>query len=230
MKVMTLSGSLEEACLLAAPLERSTARIVFAIHSAARLTPAPALWPAPADPAADEAARLALSQELESHFRDMRRRAREGCPPPMLLSFEDELRELEANVRAAVTGRLSLFVDYSYHIRLVEDFSRKWVPYVDPPPAPPPRVRCDEADRSVWLDEKCIASGLKRDEFEYFRALAKAYPNTLVWRLARTTLPGFRGKNQSRFKKKLSAPIRRLIETTSSGSVLRLPAKTSTTV
>lgn len=210
-------------------LERSAAAIVAILHTVASASPAPVLWPAPGVP--DDSERmLAWSRDLAGHFSAMRRRARISGQGAMLQMFEEDLRPLEATTRAAVTGRLSQFASISDRMREVEVFAARWVPYIDPLPEPAPRIRCDERDRSVWIDGRCLATGLDRNVFSYARALAAAYPNTLAWRVVRNTLPGFKGKNQTRFKSGLPDELRKVIETTATGSVFRLSPILSTTV
>ena len=129
MKVTIVSrDSLVQACQLVAsvPFDRSTGSVVYTLHCVAKLSSSPLLWPA-LDAAAVEIAekRREFSQQLERYFHDMRGRARESCPLALLLCFEEQLLEIEATLRATVTGRLSPFADLSYHIRQVEDFGRR---------------------------------------------------------------------------------------------------------
>jgi len=64
------------------------------------------------------------------------------------------------------------------------------------------RLRCDSSDRSIWLDDKQVASGLEADVFEYLEVLAATYPEAISLRKIRgrvQTLP----ENDSRFNCKV---------------------------
>jgi hypothetical protein len=213
--------------------ERATGAIVYTIIGIAQQSPSPIiLWPtSTAEQDTDEEAqRSKWSQELERHFRDVRRCARKHCPVSLLPRFEDQLCEIEATVRAAVAGRLSSFLDLSYYIRQVEDFRKRWIPYLDPPQAPPPRVRYNETDRSVWLDGRCIAKELNRKQFGFVRALVDAYPDPVTWNVISQTATGCRGGNQTRLRNSLPRSISQYVESGPDGYVLRLPDKLSTAV
>ncbi|AWM39111.1 hypothetical protein GobsT_26130 [Gemmata obscuriglobus] len=207
-------------------IERSVAAVVSAlVRATSHLSPL-SLGTAPADPGADQR-RREWSDELETHFAAMRRRARQLCPPPMLPQFEDDLTEIEATVRGAITGRVVLFWDLDQHVEQVKGFGRRWVPYIDPPP---PRLRCDETDRSVRLDGRVLATELKREEFAFVQMLAARYPDPVPWRTVTNAAPGCRGKNQTRVLNALPAAVRNLIESDATGYALRLPPKLSTGV
>lgn len=212
-------------------LERAAAAIINTLLRVAEQCPSPVLWPEAGTSSVEVEQRREWSRELEGYFREMRTCARDTDGPETLLPmFEGHLVELEATMRGAIAGRGAAFLSIHDFIRQVEDFQKRWGPYIDPPPAPPPRVQFDEGDRSFWVDGRRVATGLTRDEFEYLKALARAHPNILSWRRVTNTVPGFHGKNQSRFKRELPEPVRELIEATPTGSVLRLPANSSTGV
>lgn len=233
MKVTVMRESLVQACQLVAsvPFDRSTGSIVYTLHSVSQLTPSPILWPAPGEDAVEIAEkRREFSRQLEQYFHDIRCRARESCPPALLPCFEEQLCEIEATVRATVTGRLSPFADLSYHIRQVEEFGRRWLPCLEPPLPPPPRVRYDAPDRSVWVDGKCLARELDRKQFGFVRALADAYPDPVTWNVIAQSGTGCRGGNQTRVYNSLPPAVRDLVESGSDGYAMCLPAKLSTAV
>jgi hypothetical protein len=214
-------------------LQRATGAVVCTLLRVAQSSPTPVVWPAPGtEPvnAYERELRREWSLELERHFRDMRRHARQFCPPPLLPMFEQQLSEVEATARAAVTARLGPFLGLSDHIKQVEAFQRRWVPYLDPPLAPPPRMRCDEADRSVWLDGRCLAKELDRKQFGFLRALVDAYPDPVTWKFVAQTQKGCRGANQTRLRNSLPIAVLNLLESGNDGYGLRLPDKMSTTV
>lgn len=212
--------------------ERSTGGIVSTLVGVSQLTPSPILWPSPGTtPAAEEdAQRRELSLQLHLHFHDMRRRACESCPVSLLPLFEEQLFELEATVRGAITGRLSPFLEVSIYIREVEEFGRRWLPYLEPPPPPPPRVRYHEPDRSVWLDGRCIARELDRKHFGFLRVLVDRYPDPVTWNVITQSGTGCLGGNQSRVCGSLPTAVRALVESGSDGYALRLPEKLSAPV
>jgi hypothetical protein len=232
MKVTQDRGALELACALeVVSLEQSTAAVISTLLRVAEHSSSPVLWPETGTASVEVVQRCEWSQELEGHFREMRRRARATDGPASLLPmFEEHLSELEATVRGAVTGRLSSFLSISDFIREVEAFKTRWVPYIDPPPAPPPRVRCDEADRSVWLDGRCIARELDRKHFGFIRVLVDRYPDPVTWNVIAQSGTGCRGGNQSRVRNSLPPTVRDLVESGSDGYALRLPEKLSTAV
>jgi hypothetical protein len=61
------------------------------------------------------------------------------------------------------------------------------------------RVRCDLADRSVWLDGRQLAAEVEEDAFDFFAAVAAA------------------GKNQTRLKARLPRALKRLIKGSPAG-------------
>src|SRR5262245_30696979 len=86
--------------------DRSTGGIVYALHCVAKMKPPTILWPSSGSTSAvedEERVRREWSQKVEHHFHDMRRRARVHCPQALLPQFEDQLCEIEANVRGAIT-------------------------------------------------------------------------------------------------------------------------------
>jgi hypothetical protein len=231
MKVTKRSETLESALLdPEVTLEDATRYVVHTLHLIQELTPSPVIWSdsesTPAN-AAQERQRQEWSLELRRHFHNMRRRAAAHCPESLLPKFEEQLIEIEATLRAAVTGRLSPFVQLSDHISQVEEFQRRWTPYIDPPP---PRIRCNDTDRSVWLDGRCIAKELDRKHFGFIRALARAYPDPLTWNRIINSGSGLRGGNQTRFMHNLPRDLKKYVESGSDGYVLRLPARLSTAV
>jgi len=237
MKVTLRSEVLPVLTVETAPFDRSTGCIVYALQKVSELTTSsPVLWPAHGVtglPLAEEVKRGELSRELHRNFHDMRLRAREKCPPTLLPRFEDELCLMEAGIRGAITGRLSVFLEVSIHIREVEDFARRWRPYLEPPlppPLPPPRLQCDETDRSVWLDGKCLARELDRKQFAFLTALVRAYPDPVTWNTIAQTQPGCRGGNQSRLRGSLPKAVADYIESGPNGYGLRLPEKLSAPV
>jgi hypothetical protein len=244
MKVTPISEShLVEAAQPATPengirytIRRCTGEVVYGLHCVARMSPTPVLWPAPAgspEAAEDERLRREWSQKLALHFHNMRRCARANCPLSLLPQFEDQLCEIEANIRAAVTGRLMIFVDLTYHIRLIEEFRDRWVPYVDPPPLPPPpppRLRYDREDHSLWIDGRCVAKELDRKQFGFVSALVNAYPEPVKWSVISKTVSGCRGGNQTRLRASLPPAIENLIEGGPDGYAIRLPERLSTAV
>jgi hypothetical protein len=208
-------------------LERSIGCIVYTLVRVSQQSPSTLLWPAPVS-VVERDTRRGWSLELEGHFRNMRRHAKDHCPPPMLPMFEDELRPIEATARAAVTGLLAPVLILSDHIRDIEAFQRKWVPYIDPRPKPPPRLRYDETDRSVWLDEKCLARELDRKQFGFVRSLVNAYPDPVKWDFISRTERGCLGANQTRLRNTLPKPVSDLLESSNDGYMFRLPDKLST--
>ena len=107
-------------------LERAAAAIISTLIRVAEHSPSPVLWPDSGTSTVEVVQRREWSQELERHFRDMRQRARATGPVTLLPMFEEQLCELEATVRGAVTGRLTAFLSISDYIRRVEEFKNRW--------------------------------------------------------------------------------------------------------
>lgn len=233
MKVLQKIGPDELVCPTAPVLERVTADIISALTRGARQSSFAPLWPASAEAAADDDGvpqRLESSRELAGHFRTIRQHAREHCPESLLPKFEDDLTGIEATVRSAVRGHLAVCWDLDYHVGLIEPFRERWTPYLEPPPAPPLRVECKAADRSVWLDGRCLATEMSPPQFGFVNALSIAYPGAAKWKAIRQTATGCKGGNSTRLLKQMPWSVRKLVKGTSQGYVLRLPEKLSTGV
>jgi hypothetical protein len=232
MKGTPYRSAAEAACASeVTTLERSAAALISALLRIVEQAPSPVLWPDSGMSSEEAVQRREWSQELEQHFCAMRRRARHaGTPEALLPMFEQQLSELEATVRGAITGRLSLFFNSSDFIRQVEAFQKRWVPWIEPPPAPPRRVRYNESDRSVWLDGQCIARELDRKQFGFVRVLVDRYPDPVTWNVIAQAGTGCRGGNQTRLRNSLPWPVGQLVESGPDGYALRLPEKLSTAV
>jgi hypothetical protein len=212
-------------------IECAAAAIISLLRRVVEHSPSPVLWPDAGTSSVEVEQRRDWSQELGNHFRQMRQYARTADGPATLLPmFEEQLSELEATLRGAVTGRLTVFFNIPDFIRQVEEFRGRWVPYLDPPPGPPPRLKCNEGDRSVWLDGQCLATEMRRDQFGFIRTLAAAYPDSVKWAVITNTVPGCRGGNQTRLRNSLPRVVGRLVESGPQGYALRLPAKMSKAV
>jgi hypothetical protein len=111
-----------------------------------------------------------------------------------------------------------------------------WPPVVPPPAAPtlgptevapagpPARVRCDESDRSVYLDGKRVASEVELAVFRFFRAIAESYPDPISYKKIADRVPGFHGKHPTRdLKDRLPSPLASWVKSGKHGYHLRLP-------
>lgn len=86
------------------------------------------------------------------------------------------------------------------------------------------RVRCDPADRSVWLDGRAVATGLPRTVFEFVRLIHHADPEPLSYARMKVLAPCLKGKNQTRdLMDKLPERLAALITSGKTGYQLELP-------
>lgn len=86
------------------------------------------------------------------------------------------------------------------------------------------RVRCDESDRSVYLDGKRVAGEVELTLFGFFRVLAEAYPNPVAFKEIQRRTPGLLGKHPTRdLKNRLPVALARLLGSGKHGYQLRLP-------
>jgi hypothetical protein len=89
----------------------------------------------------------------------------------------------------------------------------------------PPRVRCNESDRSVELDGRRIASEVELPVFRFFKAIADAYPDPIPFKKIRTVAPRLRGKHPTRdLNDRLPTALARLVRSGKHGYSLELPA------
>lgn len=208
---------------------QSVAGIVAVLRRAADQNPFTQFWPAPG-PDGDHKPGQTDVQQLHGHFSDLRLYARVRGAESLLGNFETHLREVEAMLCAAVASPSLAVFGVDALVGAAEELSRRWGVYFDPLPEPPARMVCDEADRSLWLDDRCLGRELSRPGFGYVCMLARAYPDFVKWKVVQEKVPGCQGANQDRFKKQLPLPVQNLIESSNQGSALRLPAKLSTSV
>lgn len=170
------------------------------------------------------------AKTVEGCVSAMRYRARQHCPGGLLADFERDLREVDVALRGALAQPYTARCAVGTLLASVEQFGKRWQPYCDPPPSPPPRFRCDETDRSVWLDGQCIASNLERPEFAFVSALAAAEPEPISFRTMQAHVRCLQSANQTRLLEKLPPELRKVIESSNAGYALKLPPKLSTTV
>jgi hypothetical protein len=90
-------------------------------------------------------------------------------------------------------------------------------------PTTPPRLRCDESDRSVYLDGDRKAKGLEPDAFTFFRAVATSHPAPITFKKIQSSTKGLNGKNPSRLKAKLPPPLCDWLKSGGQGYYLELP-------
>ena len=96
-----------------------------------------------------------------------------------------------------------------------------------PPPPPNPtgdRVRCQDTDRSVWLDGKRMACELELPVFRFFKVLVEAYPDPVTYSKISERAPGLKGKHPTRdLKDRLPAPLEKWVQSGKHGYFLQLP-------
>ena len=86
------------------------------------------------------------------------------------------------------------------------------------------RLRCDETDRSVYLDGRRIAGELDLTLFRVFRVLVDQYPEAIPFRLIKARVPGLHGKHPTRdFRDRLPPVLSPLVRSGRAGYFLRLP-------
>jgi hypothetical protein len=89
---------------------------------------------------------------------------------------------------------------------------------------PEPRVRCDESDRSVYLDGKRIAGGVDLAVFRFFRVIAEAYPDPIPFKQIQARAAGLYGKHPTRdLKNRLPRKLVPLVRSGKHGFSLELP-------
>jgi hypothetical protein len=96
----------------------------------------------------------------------------------------------------------------------------------------PVRVRCDESDRSIYLDGKRVAEEMELAVFRFFRAIVGAYPDPISYRKIANRVPGLLGKHPTRdLKGRLPTPLAGWVRSGKHGYCLKLPPpKSSATV
>jgi hypothetical protein len=188
------------------------------------------LWPEDETLQSASATQNMRAKKVAESISAMRYRARQHCPGGLLPDFERDIRELDIAIRGALAQRYTARCAVDLLLASVERFGIRWQPYLDPPPSRPPRLRCDETDRSIWLDGRCVAPNLSKRQFEFVRAVAKASPDAISFRTLRNLLNCLRGANQARLKNELPPKLRELIEGGPTGYVLKLPPKLSASV
>ncbi len=88
---------------------------------------------------------------------------------------------------------------------------------------PPPRMRFDDATRTIYLDGKEVARHQDHDVLAYFKLLWAAYPNDTTFKVMKEKSNG-ELTNDSRTKKKMPASLKKLFTSTArAGSRLKLP-------
>lgn len=94
------------------------------------------------------------------------------------------------------------------------------------------RIRCDAANRSVYLDEVCLAHGMELSLFRMFQIVAEEYPNAIKFTMIKTKVKGIHGKHSTRdFRDRLPPKLRKILDSGKNGYFLILPIpKSSTTV
>ncbi len=90
---------------------------------------------------------------------------------------------------------------------------------------PAPRVRCEEPDRSVYLDGKRIVGEVELALFRFFRVIAEAYPDPIRFKEIQRRAPGLHGKHRTRdLKDRLPSALANLVQSGKHGYLLKLPA------
>jgi hypothetical protein len=88
------------------------------------------------------------------------------------------------------------------------------------------RVRCDESDRSVYLDGKRVVGEVELPVFRFFKVIAEAYPDPVPFAKIQSRTHGLLGKHPTRdLKDRLPAPLDRWVESGKHGYSLKLPQK-----
>jgi hypothetical protein len=90
-----------------------------------------------------------------------------------------------------------------------------------------PRVRCEQATHSVWLDGELIASAIRPKPFRFFKAIVEANGNEVRGDELRK-LPGLAGAKLVRIKDQLHPALRLLVKSVpraGGGYWLELPTK-----
>jgi len=89
----------------------------------------------------------------------------------------------------------------------------------------PARIRCDDGDRSVYLDGKRIAGELTHSVYGFFTAIVAAYPDPITFKKMKTQVRVLRGKHPTRdLMDRLPAPLVPLVRSGKEGYSLVLPA------
>ena len=89
---------------------------------------------------------------------------------------------------------------------------------------PTPRVRCEEPDRSVYLDGKRLVGEVELALFRFFRVIAEAYPDPIAFKAIQRHTPGLYGKHSTRdLKNRLPVELAPLVESGKHGYRLTLP-------
>ncbi|MBN9521015.1 hypothetical protein J0H58_21270 [bacterium] len=102
---------------------------------------------------------------------------------------------------------------------------RRGAPGVTTPGDSGGRLRCDEADRSVYLDGRRIAGEVDLTLFRFFRVLAEEYPDAIPFRLIQRRVAGLGGKHPTRdLRDRLPLELSRLVTSGRAGYSLKLPA------
>src|SRR5262249_24100118 len=91
-------------------------------------------------------------------------------------------------------------------------------------PVTAPRVRCEESDRSVYLDGKRIVAEVELPLFRFFRVIAEAYPDPMAFKDIQRRTTGLYGKHPTRdLKDRLPSAIASLVHSGKHGYFLKLP-------
>lgn len=99
-------------------------------------------------------------------------------------------------------------------------------PVIDPADPNPARVRCDEADRSVYLDGRRVVGEVELAVFRFFKVIAEAHPDPISFARIQDRAPGLHGKNRTRdLKDRLPAPLDGWVKSGKHGYGLKLPAR-----
>lgn len=188
------------------------------------------LWPTAEAGPRTRAVHHERARTVEMHISAIRYRASRHCRDGVLDAFERDLLELDVAIRGALSQPYTARCAVDVLLMSVERFGYRWQPYLDPLPGPLPRLRCDETDRSIWLDGRCIAPNLPKPHFEFVRGVAKAAPNAIKFSTLKNLLSCLRGTNQSRLRKQLPPKLQELIEGGPKGYTLKLPPRMSASV
>jgi hypothetical protein len=89
------------------------------------------------------------------------------------------------------------------------------------PQTPSPRVRCDPANNSVWVDGRQIVSDLTSEQFHFVSAVAKAYPDSITFN--KIMNGNTQGKNQTRIKDAINDLARRAMPATHLDFIIKQP-------